>query len=301
MLKLHYIIIDRLPHQERRYLEKNLKTCQAEENGCHIIIRDAVEMIYQLPAEESIFISGNRRHLKQASEYGMAVLGYLPTEQVALEDRERDTSEPETGLEADNGIADSPADMYAEGMEEIDLDFLQRVYERRHGLPWTILETERCILREFTLKDLDDLFELYAGEGMTDYMEPLYAYEEEKAYQIAYIRHMYGFYGYGMWLVIEKATGRLIGRAGIEHREETGNELELGYAIGISYQRKGYATEVCKAILAYAREKLHADRITCLIEKGNLVSCSLAEKLGFIFAGELVIEEKVMQKYVRKL
>lgn len=112
------------------------------------------------------------------------------------------------------------ADMVVEGFEEVDMTFLQRVYERHFNIPWTILETERCIVRELELSDLDDLFFMYAEPGMTDYMEGLYEYEEELEYQKAYIENMYRFYGYGMWLVFEKKTGTLIGRAGVEHREE---------------------------------------------------------------------------------
>ncbi len=56
------------------------------------------------------------------------------------------------------------------------------------------------------------------------------SYEEEREYQQAYIEQMYRFYGYGMWIVCDRNTGELIGRAGVEHREELGGELELGYA-----------------------------------------------------------------------
>ena len=86
-------------------------------------------------------------------------------------------------------------------------------------------------MRELELSDLDALFSMYAEPGMTDYMEGLYEYEEELEYQKAYIENMYRFYGYGMWLVFEKKTGTLIGRAGVEHREELNGDMELGYAI----------------------------------------------------------------------
>ena len=69
------------------------------------------------------------------------------------------------------------ADMVVEGFEEVDMTFLQRVYERHFNIPWTILETERCIVRELELSDLDALFSMYAEPGMTDYMEGLYEYE----------------------------------------------------------------------------------------------------------------------------
>lgn len=102
----------------------------------------------------------------------------------------------------------SPADMYAEGMEEIDGSFLQHVYERHHRIPWIILKTPRCIVKEFSMEYLDALFELYAGKGMTDYMEPLYPYEEEREYQQAYIEQMYRFYGYGMWICVRQEHRR---------------------------------------------------------------------------------------------
>ena len=188
-------------------------------------------------------------------------------------------------------------DFVVEGFEEVNLRFLQQVYQRRHHLPWTILETKRCIVREFTLDDLDDLFALYAGEGMTDYIEPLYEYEKEKEYQISYMKYMYGFYGYGMWLVIDKESGKLIGRAGIENREELCGELELGYAIGVPWQRKGYATEVCQAIMEYAKEELECEKLNCLIEQGNTVSEHVAEKLGFVMCEELDINQKRMKRY----
>lgn len=189
------------------------------------------------------------------------------------------------------------ADMVVEGFEEVDMTFLQRVYERHFNIPWTILETERCIVRELELSDLDDLFSMYAEPGMTDYMEGLYEYEEELEYQKAYIENVYRFYGYGMWLVFEKKTGTLIGRAGVEHREELNGDMELGYAIRTSFQHQGYAYEVCQAIMQYAGEELQAHLLHCLIEKGNVISEKLAVKLGFSYCGDREIDGVLMSDY----
>lgn len=187
--------------------------------------------------------------------------------------------------------------MLIEGLEEVDETFLLRAYERKHGIPWTIVTTERCIVREITLDDLDGLFALYAGEGMTEYLDPLYEYEKEKEYQRSYINYMYRLYGYGMWVVIEKATGKLIGRVGIENREACDGEPELGYMIDVSYQRKGYATEVCLAVIGYAWNFLEFDKLNCLIQKGNKASECLAEKLGFMFREEMDLDGKCMKRY----
>ena len=85
------------------------------------------------------------------------------------------------------------------------------VFERHHGIPWHILETKRCRVREFGMDDLDALYALYAKPHVTDFIEPLYAYAQEREYEKNYIERIYGFYGFGMWLVFEKETGQLIG------------------------------------------------------------------------------------------
>lgn len=259
-----------------------------------------LEEFRQFPAEESLIISGERSCLHLAEVYRIAALGYTERKDAAMEQTE--FCMPQEIDHADHQSEEAAmADMYAEGFEEIGWVFLRHVYERHHHLPWTILETERCAVKEFSMEYLPDLFELYAGEGMTDYIEPLYEYEKEKEYQKAYIENMYRFYGYGMWIVCEKKTGKLIGRAGVEHREALDGELELGYAVGTPYQNQGYAAEVCRAILDYVKRELQFERVYCLIEAGNQKSVHLAEKLGFSYCGEMRLEGKQMVKYVRDL
>lgn len=194
----------------------------------------------------------------------------------------------------------SGVDMIVEGFEEVDADFLEKVYQRHHRIPWTILETDRCVIRELTLDDLDALFELYGDGEIDKYTDPLYPYEEEKEFQRAYIENMYRYFGYGMWLVFSKETGKLIGRAGLEHREYHEEiELELGYIIGTKYQGCGLATEICEAILNYAKENTGFERINTLIEDGNIPSEKLTKKLGFVHEEDFELDGKIMHRYIK--
>lgn len=197
------------------------------------------------------------------------------------------------------GISYENAWMVVEGLEEVDATFLERVYRRERHLPWEILETSRCYVRELTISDLPALYALYAKPGVTDFMEDLYPLEEEEAYEKSYIENIYRYYGYGMWLVFEKQTNRLIGRAGIEPREY-GEEFanELGYMIDPDYQNRGYATEVCQAIITYAKKELELGQLNCLIDPQNKASIAFIFKLGFRFTETVLVSLNPMNRYI---
>lgn len=162
-----------------------------------------------------------------------------------------------------------------ESLAELDIEYLERVRRRYNHIPWDIGDTDRCLIRELSLADLPALYELYDKPGMTDFVEPLYDYETELEYQKAYIENMYGFYEYGMWLVFSKETGKLIGRAGLEHNE-------MGYMIAPEFQNLGYATEVCRFIVDYARKNTDFEELYCRIDEKNVASVRLAKRLGFV-------------------
>lgn len=283
------IIIWDLPEKQITYLKEN---CQKQFSMGRICVMEpgTVGKIYsqmssgEWKAKELLIISKNAQILTDAILEGIATIAYQ-----------------KPGTFADTDKALPAVDMVVEGFEEVDYNFLKRVYQRHHRIPWTIFETERFIVRELDLSDMDALFELYSYDGMTDYMEGLYPYEEECNYQKAYIENMYRFFGYGMWLVFEKETGKLVGRAGVEHREELEGELELGYAIGIPWQGKGYATEVCEGILKYVRDELGFEEICSLVQPGNEASIHLLEKLDFTLEEELMLDGVPHKKFKKCL
>jgi len=177
-----------------------------------------------------------------------------------------------------------------EGFEDVDVDYFVRVWQRQTGKPWHILDTERCTVRETTVEDLDAFYEIYKEPSVTEYMENLFQdREEEVAYLETYAKTIYGFYGFGMWTVILKETGEIIGRAGIDVRE--GYEYpEIGFLIGVPWQGRGLAKEVCRAILEYAKEELEFERIQAFVRPGNEKSINLLKDLGFSYEGEELLQ-----------
>ncbi len=179
-----------------------------------------------------------------------------------------------------------------ENVEDLSGRAFEETYRRLVGLPWDILETERLMVRESTVEDVADFYRIYAEPSVTRYMDDLFQNpEEEKAYMEDYIRQFYGFYGFGMWTVIHRETGRIIGRAGLSLRE--GYELpELGFVIEVPFQRRGLAYEVCLGVLQYAKEELLFDKVQAFAEPENEASVGLLKKLGFTFVKEEKLKDK---------
>ena len=203
--------------------------------------------------------------------------------------------------EGNRGISFEGASYGVENVEELPLRSYEEAYRRLAGFPWDILETERLMVRESTVSDVRDFYRIYSEPSITYYMEGLYQDpEEEKAYMEAYIKQAYGFYGFGLWTVLLKPKGQVIGRAGLNVRE--GYELpELGFVIEKRYQGQGYGFEACSAILRYAKQELGFAHVQALVQEENRESRGLLQKLGFAYERNVKEEGREYRLMVRKL
>lgn len=195
-----------------------------------------------------------------------------------------------------------PQAKYAiEDLEEVDLPSMERIYRRLAGLPWTICETRRCRIRETVESDLDSFYAIYQAAAVARYMEKLSPEREKAIANIrAYRENIYSFYGYGIWTVLEKKSGEIIGRAGLGVREGAA-EPELGYVIGALWQRQGYACEVCRAVLEVAHKELELTAVQALVQPDNTASAGLCRKLGLNLVGEERLEDgRIYDRYLIK-
>lgn len=177
----------------------------------------------------------------------------------------------------------SHVDMIVQGFEELDVEFFRKAYQRCHGIPWTIARTDRLALRESVPGDFDALYDMYHEPGMADYMPGLSDdKEEERETFCAYIRGMYPFYGYGLWTVEEKSSGRVVGRAGLENGSFQGEHVPvIGYMIGTEYRRQGYGQEAVRAVVEYAFSELGMEKIYGFVHEKNQGSRRLIQRAGF--------------------
>ena len=164
---------------------------------------------------------------------------------------------------------------------EVDADSYRKAWERLSGLPWTIAKTQRLLIRETTIADLDALYEIYSEPSVTEFQDGLLEDRDaEKRYMEDYIKNIYGLMGFGIWSLVRLEDGILIGRAGLSAAKGYDN-TELGFTVGVPWQRQGYAFEACSQILLFAGWVLGLTRVYANVKEGNTASVRLCEKLGF--------------------
>ena len=170
---------------------------------------------------------------------------------------------------------------------ELETDSYIKIWQRMTGRPWTILQTQRSIVRELTLQDLDALYDLYRDPEARRFLPPLSEDRGLEREQLrAYIRQIYGLYGFGYWAVTDR-TGRLVGRGGFEAWQKGKPYISCGYGMAPEVRGQGLATEVVGAILDYGHSSLGFERIGIETEASNTASVRLCRRLGLQAAGRI--------------
>lgn len=143
-----------------------------------------------------------------------------------------------------------------------------------------ILETERLYLREMTQDDFPSLCNILQDE------ETMYAYEgaftdSEAQEWLDRQRARYQKWGFGLWAVILKDNGKMIGQCGLTIQPWKEEEvLEVGYLFERSHWHKGYATEAAMACKQYAFDVLQAKDVCSIIRDINTASQQVAVRNG---------------------
>jgi len=145
----------------------------------------------------------------------------------------------------------------------------------------TIIETERMILRRFSIDDAEDFLDLNSDPEVVRYAEKTVMKSLDEATQalLGLPLKDYDKYGYGRLAIILKPEMELVGFCGIKFLPELGLN-ELGYRLKKKYWGRGLATEAASATLEYARNTLGLDYVIALIVDGNIGSVRVVEKLG---------------------
>ena len=222
---------------------------------------------------DTLFIADSARLLRQLAEAGAAFCAYSHG--------------------GNSGEDLSAAEYILMEPQWVDEDSLVKIWQRQRNIPWTILETERCVVREFVPEDTDALYELYDEEARRFLEPPSGNRPLEREILTSYIRRVYRLCGYGHWAVICKKTGELIGRMGFAFPPSPAPVCDpvpdamFGYLVRSDRRRQGITREVGAAILQYGFEKLGFTAIGADAAVSNTVSDKILRNFSFIPVAEV--------------
>jgi [ribosomal protein S5]-alanine N-acetyltransferase len=153
-----------------------------------------------------------------------------------------------------------------------------------------IFETPRIKVREFQPSDAEQAFAFYGDSNLFTYVSQgnAWATEADKSRVIdSHTRYYSTHPGFGFWAIEEKVAGIPIGHIVVKPLEES-SEVELGWMIAASWQKRGYATEAAHGAVDYAFKNLKLKEIFAICEPANLASIRVMEKCGFVSIGQAV-------------
>jgi len=145
-----------------------------------------------------------------------------------------------------------------------------------------VLETERLLLVPLDSSRVTELAAIYTDPEVARYIGGDRLTAQGTRDQVTAFEQVWREHGYGQSALLERATGRMIGRAGL-HPWPNWHELEIGYTLVRDRWGRGLAREASQVWLQWALTHLTQDHLIAVIQPANVASITLAERLGFTF------------------
>ncbi len=145
------------------------------------------------------------------------------------------------------------------------------------------IETDRLVLRPLALADLGPMHDVYADREVMRYIGRGGAHSEtieESERRLQRLIDHQEKHGFSLWAVTDRASGTVMGDAGLILYAHRGPEIELGYRLAKAYWGRGYATEAARAWLAHGFETLGLKRIVAVTHPEHVASQRVLEKIG---------------------
>lgn len=151
-----------------------------------------------------------------------------------------------------------------------------------------ILETERLALRELNQADFAALRAILQDEQVMYAYEHAFTNREVQAW-LDRQRDRYAKDGFGLWAMVEKATGEMMGQCGLTLQDWGERQVpEIGYHLRRDRWHQGFAAEAAAACREYAFRSLGMAEVFSIIRDSNLPSQRVALRCGMSLRGSFV-------------
>lgn len=146
----------------------------------------------------------------------------------------------------------------------------------------SVLETDRLLLRQFTVEDAAFVVELLNEPSWIRFIgdRGVRTLEDARGYLLGGPMAMYQRLGFGLYAVDLKSRRAPIGMCGLIKRDGL-EDVDIGFAFLPRYWGRGYAREAAAAVMRHATGALGLARVVAITAADNESSIRLLEALGF--------------------
>ncbi len=151
-------------------------------------------------------------------------------------------------------------------------------------------ETARLLAERLMPHHLAALHQMHQDPSHMEFIGGLRNAAGTAAYLDRNLRHWDEF-GFGLWILRDRESGRVAGRALLRHLEIDGaDEVETGYGFHPEFWGRGLATETTLACLRLGYDGLGLRTIVAVTHPGNLASHRVLTKSGMFLDRELPLD-----------
>lgn len=139
-----------------------------------------------------------------------------------------------------------------------------------------IFTTDRLVVRNLTMDDLDDYYKMQSNPNVMQYIKPALNYEEAKSELMKFI----GYYTdldkfYHIWALTTIGSNQLIGICGVYQNQQS--EYEIAYRLTESEWGIGYGSEIAESVINYSLKELQLPQLVAYVYTENVSSVKILE------------------------
>ena len=151
--------------------------------------------------------------------------------------------------------------------------------------------------------DVDALADILADAPTMRYIGTGYLRgltREEVAGMVARFTEVYEKSGLGIWPVVLKEDGRLVGQCGLFPVPDVSGDVEVAYIFDRNARGNGYATEAARAVMEFGFARRRLKKIVAFVHQANAPSVAVVNRLGMRFERVMRIYKTDALRYVKE-
>lgn len=151
------------------------------------------------------------------------------------------------------------------------------------------LETERLVLRRFTVADAEPMYRNWASDGEVTKFLTWPAHTSVEMSEMV-LRDWTGHYAeesYYQWAIVPKSTREPIGSISVVSRNDRAELVHIGYCIGRSWWHRGIMSEALRAVMDFFFDEVGVNRVESRHDPRNPHSGAVMRKCGMKYEGTL--------------